>query len=127
MIDPLNAIVARLQRHNFCQGVICISGIVEDSRTKRLRKWAAVALLITVTGACTTRGQVAASPAMSHPQLLPAYSGMSDGPDVDLHPHDKSLILADGLLDGSVIGQRFTDRKESVEVRRQGRSCTQCL
>ena len=76
---------------------------------------------------CTTRGHVAASPAMSHPQLLPAYSGMSDGPDIDSHPHDKSSIWTDDLLDGSVTGQRSTDLKELVEVRRQGRSCTQCL
>ena len=33
-----------------------------------------------------------------------------------------SLILPDGLLDGSVTGQRSTDRKESVEVQRRGRS-----
>ena len=53
MIDSLNAIVARSHRHDFCQEVICTSGIVRaDSRANRLRKWAAVALLVTVTGAC---------------------------------------------------------------------------
>ena len=36
-------------------------------------------------------------------------------------------VSPDGLLDGSVIGQRSTDRTELVEVQRQGRSCTQCL
>ena len=38
-----------------------------------------------------------------------------------------SSMFPDGLLDGSVTGQRSTDRKESVQVRRRGRSYTQCL
>ena len=52
---------------------------------------------------------------------------MSDGRDVDPHPHDNSSIFPDGLLDGSVTGQRSTDRKESAELQRQGKSYTQCL